>query len=89
MCHPILAFYIVFLSILSLVYRYTQRDGNVYGIVLFWPKQELLYLHDPLPSNKTVITLLGYPESLSVSFSFLIFFFVSHLIFINIDEYYP
>ncbi|KAK2715940.1 hypothetical protein QYM36_010493 [Artemia franciscana] len=44
---------------------YTQRDGNVYGIVLFWPKQELLYLHDPLPSNKTVITLLGYPDSLS------------------------
>ena len=49
--------------------RYTSTKaspGTVYALVLKWPNQKLI-LGAPLPSVRTVVTLLGHSEQLAWS----------------------
>jgi len=42
--------------------RYTSKPGLTYAIVLDWPKTDTLTLGVPIPTEATVITLLGLPD---------------------------
>ena len=42
--------------------RYTSKPGVTYAIVLDWPKTDTLTLGEPIPTEATVITLLGLPD---------------------------
>jgi len=42
--------------------RYTSKPGVTYAIVLDWPKTDTLTLGVPIPTEATVITLLGLPD---------------------------
>ena len=42
--------------------RYTSKPGLTYAIVLDWPKTDMLTLGAPIPTEATVITLLGLPD---------------------------
>ncbi|XP_020615968.1 alpha-L-fucosidase-like isoform X2 [Orbicella faveolata] len=41
---------------------YTSKPGVTYAIVLDWPKTDTLTLGVPIPTEATVITLLGLPD---------------------------
>ena len=52
--------------------RYTAKNvsankTDVYALLPTWPKTDALVLADPMPTTKTVVTLLGYPEPLEWS----------------------